>query len=288
MKQSGIGNLAILPREVYDKIFEFIASSFEEPHDHLVEGASRLIRLEPLLSTSQRLRRELLEAYLRVNDVKTSGRKAWTLRSYIDSIVPLADLILHSRGIGVVQKLSLPGMQMNIARDCICYWWCYPDFRNWIPRRLKALRHCYEVKNIPAHRLFIEIDYASPVSPFPEKNSSERGHERTRFRSQATIYVADECTSTNELEKAIKHMRTILQDVHASFLGLPDDLLPQDSAHRTPIKRSADRVEETLARFREVHITVMRSILESWKDKDEFDEYCLDEFFKLVEAWDVS
>lgn len=292
MDQSGLGNLAILPREISGRIFELVASSFEEPFTYLDEGVGELVRLEPLLSISQCFCRELLEAYLRVQDVKASGGYAWLLTSYIDSIVPLANPILHSRGIGVVQESDLPGREGSIFMTFKSYQLLYVDPSRWIPRRLNALRHCYKVNKIPAQPLYIDIDYGPSFKPLVSASLaselSQRVHQCTYPRCRATVYVADERTSTNELEKAIKDMRTEQQDIHASVLGLPDDVLPQASASRTAVQRSADSLEATLACFRELHGTVMRSVLEGWKEKDDFDEYCLDEFFKVVEAWVVS
>lgn len=295
MNEDGLGTLAVLPREVRDMISSYVVA-------HILRPAIRTRRSNDIwdnnfMKISSQLRREFLECFLRNLNLVDITAQSDAVHELLHRLSPMADVATHigSVGFAIYSKLL-----KEYDEDKDSYHICpsrYPDDLRYILRAIKRLRHCHEAFGIPSDKLHVTIRYSLPVR---QRNNrllrhvyadvlAPRGCGRER---NIEIFVTSKARSLAALDWECSKLQLIMQTGLDVYLDNVKKVEKDGSKSAAWIARRRDlgnKCEEIImaitSAIREHHITAVDQVTQLWKDGDEFDEYCLGDFFALAEAW---
>lgn len=299
MSEDGLGTLAVLPREVRDMISSYVVASLK------LSGSCcggrhyyHEIPLRSFIRISKQLRRELLEAFLRDDNFVDSDYQNLVIRDFLHDISPLIDIATHARAIGVAIRSKLftqydeRRVNYNISQSQ------YPDESSYIFKGVHKLRSYHHLYDIPWDKLHITMTYPLPCggsTPARTRrfnwvykfilgmtyNRDRRIRIHPNSKSRSLSALQDECVkmlldSHKRLSIHLEKVRIARQD------GSKDNtLIAREMRSR---KYCKEIIPAILSAMRGYHEMMIDQVTQVWQEAEEFEEYCLGDFFALAEA----
>lgn len=296
MSEDGLGTLAVLPREVRDMISSYVVATLKSSALYKTSPwfLSDILCHSPIQVNSQ-LRREFLESYLRDNDFLADSSIA-EMDIFLRRLSPMADIPSHIRALGFEIRSWL--FEGCTAADSPTLQDGHPDKNHEIRtvfRRIRKLRNCRDVHGISVHRLRIEMQYGLPLAPTSTRRSPlfrkiillNRG-----LLSRVRIDVSSKSRSIAALDHEYNRL---LLDIHSRLEEHLDAIraVERDGSNdaswiaiQAHLNNSLRRSFSTFTSVMfDYHRTIIDQVIHFWEDEDEFEKFCLGDFFALAEAW---
>lgn len=315
MKKEGLGTLAVLPREVRDKISSYVVASIRPGHSYylasfFLRGLTRSIDRTPsrcwrdivsqsTLRLSRQLRREFLETFLRDNEFMASVHYSHNIDSLLNYVFPLVDTAMHTRAVGVMIHYNLFNQNHRLHAHRLSY---VADRSRRSSRCGDILRRWRDIHGIPSHRLFVAVVYEPIARPFyslvpiPYRDSVENNYLGPTIR----VYVHSNERSLAALDASCTEMLRFIQQKLDDNLHLLEELKKAPDTDNTFIgrlKRSGYATQyrleidyankkaiEMVSNLRSFHEKIIEQMIQFWQDEVEFGKFCLGDFFALAEA----
>ncbi|KAH0156652.1 hypothetical protein KCU67_g8233, partial [Aureobasidium melanogenum] len=304
MNEDGLGTLAVLPREVRDIVYPHLATERSNcPWRISQRPWAFSIRREPATQISSQLRREFLEAYLREGDFfepteKEDGK--WTLDLFLSFMHPLADIATHVRRIGIdVDSFMFD----NYDWDCFNLGYSCNDLtvQRELLRRAEQLRCYHEHYRIPAHRLYLYVVYNSDADQIygEELNFIDCLHDDPLslflfFSEGIKIYMGSREASVERLDyrchETEQRLYAMIDKIIAK-LSKDETAVEVEEAsewwprHRAVLLQARAMIPRMISHMIDYHMVLIDKLMDYWQEKDEFEKFCLGDFFALAEAW---
>ncbi|CAD0096948.1 unnamed protein product [Aureobasidium mustum] len=292
MNEDGLGTLIVLPREIRDMVFSYVAASLK-----LTQSCFRILSLHRLVPISRQLRRELLESFLRNNEffAEYSNKSIDRLNKFLRLISPMTDIATHIRAIGLQMDSELFDEYLNDSGTVQVSQTKLSHDIHRLLRRARKLRSCFDVYGIPLHKVCVEMRYILPlhVSWGIEADLFYDIVIKTYLRyHRIRIDVSSKARSVTALEKVHKEMLLAMQgrlEKHLEAIqgaekkGYQDDNWADAQRDlNNHLRRALPAIASAML---EHHKALIDQVVQPWQDAEEFKEYCLGDFFALAEAW---
>ncbi|KEQ61933.1 uncharacterized protein M437DRAFT_66879 [Aureobasidium melanogenum CBS 110374] len=173
----------------------------------------------------------------------------------------------------------------------------YPDDFRYLLRAVNKLRTCQEAFGIPSHKLHVAVKYDLPTRPM--KNHllrqvygdilARQGFGRIRT---IRVLVTSKARSVAALNLECTKIRLIMEssiEVHLDKVKVLEQDGSESTARIARRRKLGNQCRvimlTIMSAIREHHKMIIDQVTQLWQGADEFDGYCLGEFFALAEAW---
>lgn len=299
MSEDGLGTLAVLPREVRDIISSYVAATvkYSDP-TYRAWCFRKEIRLCAFVRVSKQLRQEFFESFLRHNDFSIDyfPGSIGEMNNFLRHVSPMTDVATHIRALGIRMKSHLFDEYKDDFTTIQASQINRPHEIHWVFRRLRRLRSCFDVYSIPLHKLYIEMTYILPLyidwtarnGPFWNTILQKYLQQYRKIKIDISSKVRSIAALEQEYDRILLDWQNKL-DMHLDMVqeAVKDDKQDDDwIADQRELNTSCKRIISALASsILEHHKKLIDQVIQFWQEADDFDEYCLGDFFALAEAW---
>ncbi|KAG9651173.1 hypothetical protein KCU95_g6579, partial [Aureobasidium melanogenum] len=300
MDEDGLGTLAVLPREVRDIISSYVVASLKLSGScYGGQYDNHEIPLRSFIHISKQLRREFLESFLRDDDFVDSNHQNIVIRDFLHDMSPLVDIAPHARAIGVAIRSRLFAQYDERRVNYSISQSQYSDESSYVFKGVHKLRSYHHLYDIPWDKLHITITYPLPCTDLTPARTRRfdsvdmfilgitykhdrriRIHPNSKSRSLSAL--EDECARM--LLGIHKRLSIHLEEVRAAKQHGSEDnaLIARQMRSRKYCKKIIPALVSAMHGY---HERMIDQVMQVWQEAEEFDEYCLGDFFALAEAW---
>lgn len=288
MNEDGLGTLVVLPREVRDMIYSYVVASLVLTGSWCTESYRNVVTI------SKQLCRELLESFLRNNDAFEIYHKDRVIKEFLHDTSPFVDIATYTKAIGTAIRSNMFKKYDERRKDYNISQSQYPDESSYIFKGVQKLRSYHRAYGIPSHKLHITMKYALPYGGSCSVRNQQFtmvyqtilwGYDRVR---EVRIHPESKSRSLAALEDVKTTMLLDMEkliDVHIEKIKTAERGGRKDTGGIWLQDRCNMIMPAILSAMREYHEKVIDQVVQIWREADEFDEYCLGDFFALAEEW---